>query len=83
MRRSYARHLRAVAGTMDSLAAEKMSAWTETALDYVESDPAVNALGNADARRAAARVLAEAGIPERPAEPLRLRPATGRGGRRG
>jgi len=67
--------LAAVAGTLESLAAEKLAAWIETALDYVESDPAVNALGNREARAAAARVLSAAGIPTPPAEPLRLRAA--------
>ncbi|MCZ7619258.1 MAG: hypothetical protein M5U32_13455 [Myxococcota bacterium] len=72
LRRRYARHLADVAGTLDTLAAEKLAAWIETALDDVESDPAVGTLGNADARRAAARVLAAAGIPDPEAEPLRL-----------
>jgi len=75
LRRRYARHLAAVAGTLDTLAAEKLAAWIEVALDVVEADPAVSALGNAEARRAAARVLAAAGIPQPPAEPLRLRAA--------
>ena len=50
----------------------ELRAWIEVALDVVESDPAVNALGNADARRAAARVLSAAGIPDPEAAPLRL-----------
>jgi hypothetical protein len=52
----------------------ELRAWIEVALDVVEADPALNALGTADARRAAARVLAEAGIPAPEAAPLRLAP---------
>ena len=83
LRRRYARHMAVVGGTLATLAAEKLHAWIETALDYVESDPAVNALGNADARRAAARVLAEAGIADPEVVPLLLRPTRDGGRRRG
>ena len=42
----------------------ELRAWVEVALDWVEADPARELLSNADARRAAARALAAAGISE-------------------
>ena len=42
----------------------ELHAWTETALDWLEADPARELLSNADARRAAARALSAASISE-------------------
>jgi hypothetical protein len=61
----------------------ELRSWIETALDWLESDPERELLPNADARRAAARVLAEAGIPDPEVVPLRLRPTRDGGLRRG
>lgn len=73
LRRRYAEHVAALAGWSDVPAAEvELRAWTETALDYIEADPARDALPNREARTVAARALAAAGIPDPAASPLRI-----------
>lgn len=50
----------------------ELHAWTETAVDWLEADPERELLPNTEARRAAAHVLEQAGIPDPEAAPLRL-----------
>lgn len=75
LRRRYADHLAAVAGTLENLAAEKRAAWLETALDWLEADPERELMPNGAARRAATRALAAAGVLDPDLQPAAARVA--------